>query len=547
MSSLPKPILISGRHIGSGLYLIQLQTNPSGSLDIQVRDRVQGSQSPWSNVISITSSITLLTITMQPSNQTVFAEQSATFAVHATSGTGFPLQFQWKKDGSAIPNATATTYTIAAAQLADSNTRYSVTITDGLTTLESTPALLTVVSIDPPPPDPLPEPSVPFAIKDVMFIDTGNLNAGAQYGTTAALIYQMNVRRLAMWQDSSTPRLLELPGLSDPRTECLTTVLQNPSELWTWSVNRRPMYAFDPDTQTRYLLPALNPPTLRHYSVSATPTLMNSWEIGDTSSVPSTVLALADGSIFCAGYQIPTTFEATAPMFVARCDGSQLVMRSGPILDGSPTATGQTFIVSAQHPATGMVWLFSKADSFHRMQATVVDPTSLRIVQFIPDFISPSDGIDNVEGEFPWLTAIPDAARKMIHIAYQNNHYEILATLPQFVKGSWVSIASVDANGMRAFTRLESLVERISTLDLSLAPNGDFVLIGSAPLLITPPYCIDLSAWRYSKGSWMGPLSLGRKQDVGAYLATHSLTVFTESNIVIQKDNYALTRVTLSL
>ncbi|MEM5767634.1 MAG: immunoglobulin domain-containing protein, partial [Bacillota bacterium] len=57
------------------------------------------------------------TISAQPSHQTVTAGQTATFTVAATGDA--PLSYQWKKDGTDIPGATASTLTITDAQASD--------------------------------------------------------------------------------------------------------------------------------------------------------------------------------------------------------------------------------------------------------------------------------------------------------------------------------------------------------------------------------------------------------------------------------------------
>ena len=58
-----------------------------------------------------------------PSDQTVFAGQSATFAA-SPDGTP-PYTIQWKKNGVAIPGANGTSYTTPAATLADEGTVYT--------------------------------------------------------------------------------------------------------------------------------------------------------------------------------------------------------------------------------------------------------------------------------------------------------------------------------------------------------------------------------------------------------------------------------------
>jgi hypothetical protein len=84
-------------------------------------------------------------IVMQPQSQTVTAGQSATFSVTA-SGTA-PLSYQWSKNGTAIPGATSSSYTIPNAQAANAGT-YTVTIANGtLPNATSSGAVLTVTPL----------------------------------------------------------------------------------------------------------------------------------------------------------------------------------------------------------------------------------------------------------------------------------------------------------------------------------------------------------------------------------------------------------------
>ncbi|HXC98428.1 MAG TPA: immunoglobulin domain-containing protein [Verrucomicrobiae bacterium] len=89
-----------------------------------------------------------LTIVTQPSNQTVTAGASETFAVGAT-GTG-PLSFQWQLNGmniSPAANPTATNFMLVLTnvQMNLSGNQYSVVVSNLLGSTNSSSALLTVV------------------------------------------------------------------------------------------------------------------------------------------------------------------------------------------------------------------------------------------------------------------------------------------------------------------------------------------------------------------------------------------------------------------
>ena len=81
-------------------------------------------------------------IERQPSNQTAFQAQTATFAVGVEGA--FPLRFQWRKDGVDIPQATGLTYVTPPVTLDDDGARYSVVISNDKGTVTSAEATLSV-------------------------------------------------------------------------------------------------------------------------------------------------------------------------------------------------------------------------------------------------------------------------------------------------------------------------------------------------------------------------------------------------------------------
>ncbi|MCX8517715.1 MAG: immunoglobulin domain-containing protein [Rhodoferax sp.] len=92
--------------------------------------------------LTVADALVVPAITAQPVALTVAAGQTASFTVKAT-GTA-ALRYQWKKGGSDIPGATASTYTTPATSPADSGTAYSVVVSNDLGTATSDAALLTV-------------------------------------------------------------------------------------------------------------------------------------------------------------------------------------------------------------------------------------------------------------------------------------------------------------------------------------------------------------------------------------------------------------------
>jgi len=82
------------------------------------------------------------TIVTQPNNQQTTVGLTATFTVTA-AGTG-PLQYQWSKNGTAIPGASGASYTTPAATPADNGANVTVIITNAIGSATSNPASLTV-------------------------------------------------------------------------------------------------------------------------------------------------------------------------------------------------------------------------------------------------------------------------------------------------------------------------------------------------------------------------------------------------------------------
>src|SRR5882762_3265729 len=93
-----------------------------------------------SGLVSSTAT-TAPAITAQPTNQTVIAGQTATFAVVAT-GTA-PLSYQWQKGGGNIAGATSSSYTTPATTTADSGTTFRVAVSNSMGTVGSAATTLT--------------------------------------------------------------------------------------------------------------------------------------------------------------------------------------------------------------------------------------------------------------------------------------------------------------------------------------------------------------------------------------------------------------------
>jgi Abnormal spindle-like microcephaly-assoc'd, ASPM-SPD-2-Hydin len=83
-------------------------------------------------------------ITTQPVSQSIVAGQTATFSVVA-SGTA-PLNYQWKKNGTAISGAASSSYTTPAETTSDNGAQFTVAVTNSAGSITSSAATLTISS-----------------------------------------------------------------------------------------------------------------------------------------------------------------------------------------------------------------------------------------------------------------------------------------------------------------------------------------------------------------------------------------------------------------
>ena len=83
-----------------------------------------------------------------PVAQSVASGRPASFAVTAVGLE--PLMYQWQRDGVDIPGATGSTYTIDSATAGDSGAAFRVVVSNGMGSVISEAALLTVVTDAPP-------------------------------------------------------------------------------------------------------------------------------------------------------------------------------------------------------------------------------------------------------------------------------------------------------------------------------------------------------------------------------------------------------------
>src|SRR4030095_13207567 len=78
------------------------------------------------------------TISAQPQSQTLPESVPVTFQVGADGST--PINFQWLRNGTAIPGATSSTYTLSSVSAADNGAKFTVEVSN---TVNGSPAKVT--------------------------------------------------------------------------------------------------------------------------------------------------------------------------------------------------------------------------------------------------------------------------------------------------------------------------------------------------------------------------------------------------------------------
>jgi hypothetical protein len=127
----------------SASYTTPAETNAdSGAQFSAAVSNSAGTATSNNAVLTVTTNPVGPSITTQPSNQTIFANLTATFSVLA-NGTS-PLSYQWRKNGVAIPGATSTSYTTPAETTSDSGSLFSVVVSNSVGSVTSNNASLTV-------------------------------------------------------------------------------------------------------------------------------------------------------------------------------------------------------------------------------------------------------------------------------------------------------------------------------------------------------------------------------------------------------------------
>ena len=171
--------LPAGLTLNSGTGVISGTPTVDGTFNFTVKATNDGGSD--GEQLSIKIDPATLSITTQPSSQSVIEGKTATFSVVATGNGTLTYQWQQSTDGgnswTDISSATNTTYTIPAATLDMNGYQYHCVVKDGNNnSVTSNAATLTVTAL--PEPEPEPEPTPPPYIPPTYAVTTPETPGG---------------------------------------------------------------------------------------------------------------------------------------------------------------------------------------------------------------------------------------------------------------------------------------------------------------------------------------------------------------------------------
>jgi len=127
---------------GSSHTVNNVQLSESGSQFSCLVSNAAGATNSQAVTLTVLPVVVPPMITMDPQSQTVNEGASVTFSLSAT-GTP-PLSYFWRRNGSAIPGANGSSYTLGNVQLSDNSSEFSCLVSNAAGTANSQTATLTV-------------------------------------------------------------------------------------------------------------------------------------------------------------------------------------------------------------------------------------------------------------------------------------------------------------------------------------------------------------------------------------------------------------------
>ncbi len=246
------------------------------------------------------------TIVAQPQSQTINELSNVTFSV-SFDGTP-PFAFQWTKNGAAIQDATNNILSLTQVAATDNNTSFKCAVSNGLGSVTSQAAVLTVKSD-------LVAPSMVSAAGSVDF-------------THATVVYSKVVAKAS----AETVANYQISGLtvsaaalaSDNRTVLLTTSKQAENTSYTITVNNVKDTATVPNTIAANSKISFTSLVLSIAGAGALPSSSgNTFDVGVTFTVPvdATTAANPANYAFSAGTISGVTYYNSSPGVVIKATG----------------------------------------------------------------------------------------------------------------------------------------------------------------------------------------------------------------------------------
>ncbi|MCF7762216.1 MAG: immunoglobulin domain-containing protein [Verrucomicrobia bacterium] len=191
----------------SALVLSDVRTNDSGTYSVKVSNEIGSVTSRAALLVVLDAPV----IAAQPTSQTV--EQGGSLALSVAVSGSLPLDYQWRRDGIAIPGETAPTLTVRNVQPSASGL-YSLSVSNSVGVAFTSDIAVTVSF----PPHILSQPA------SQTFVIGTNLTLRASVGGSAPLAYQWLRDGIALPGATNAELTVAVPQISDAGNYSLTIV-----------------------------------------------------------------------------------------------------------------------------------------------------------------------------------------------------------------------------------------------------------------------------------------------------------------------------------